>query len=107
MLRSGGAVHTPQILMLSGVGPASVLEKYNIPVLVDSAGVGANLSDHPTFALRLKDKLGVSFNYSKPYDLISTLKLLRAVAQYMIFGTGPLSGNVGSRFLHAFTRLLT
>ncbi|KAF8121755.1 hypothetical protein EV363DRAFT_1437076 [Boletus edulis] len=91
----GGAVHTPQILMISGVGSSSLLEKHNIPVLIDSPGVGANLSDHPTFTLRLKEKLGVSINYSKPYDLMSTLKLLKAAAQYQIFGTGPLSSNVG------------
>jgi choline dehydrogenase len=98
MLRSGGAVHTPQILMLSGVGPASVLEKHDIPVLVDSPGVGANLSDHPVFTLRLKDKLGVSINYWKPYDLTSAFKLLKALAQYTIFGTGLLSSNVGPPF---------
>ena len=104
MLYSGGAVHTPQILMLSGIGPASVLNKYNIPVLIDSPGVGANLADHPMFALRLKEKLGISFNFSKPYDLTSTFKLLKALTQYKIFGTGPLSSNVGSSFLHAFAR---
>ena len=107
MLRSGGAVHTPQILMLSGVGPASVLEKCDIPVLIDSPGVGANLSDHPVFTLRLKDKLGISFNYWTPYNLTSTFKLLKVLAQYVIFGTGPFSSNVGSPFLHAFVRLLT
>lgn len=95
MFHSGGAVQTPQILMLSGVGPASVLQKHNIPVLVDSPGVGTNLRDHPVFILRLKEKLGVSLNYTKPYDLMSTFKLLKAVAQYKIFKTGPLSSNVG------------
>jgi len=91
----GGAVHTPQILMLSGVGPAPLLEKHNIPVVVDSPGVGTNLLDHPRFGLRLKEKLGVSINYSKPYDWMSTFKLLKALVQYNIFGTGPLSSNVG------------
>ena len=98
MLLSGGAVHTPHILMLSGVGPASVLKEHNIPVLVDSPGVGANLSDHPVFNLRLKDKLGIAINYTQPYDLISTFKLLIALVRYKIFGTGPLSSNVGSTF---------
>ncbi|KAF8556234.1 alcohol oxidase [Imleria badia] len=95
MLHSGGAVHTPQILMLSGVGPASILNKHNIPVLVDSPGVGANLLDHPMFALRLKDKLGISFNFTKPYDLTSTFKFVKALTQYKIFGTGPFSSNIG------------
>lgn len=96
MLHSGGAVHTPHILMLSGVGPASVLKEHNIPVLVDSPGVGANLSDHPVFNLRLKDKLGVSFDFLQPYDLFSAFKMFIALVLYKIFGTGPLSSNVGS-----------
>jgi len=43
----GGAVNSPQLLMLSGVGPADHLIEHGIEVLADSAGVGANLSDHP------------------------------------------------------------
>jgi choline dehydrogenase len=43
----GGAIGSPQLLMLSGVGPADHLHDHNIPVFVDSPGVGANLSDHP------------------------------------------------------------
>jgi choline dehydrogenase len=42
-----GAVGSPQLLMLSGVGPADHLREHNIPVFADSPGVGANLSDHP------------------------------------------------------------
>ncbi len=42
-----GAVGSPQLLMLSGVGPADHLHEHNIPVFVDSPGVGGNLSDHP------------------------------------------------------------
>lgn len=42
-----GALATPQLLMLSGIGPAAQLEKFNIPVIVDSPGVGQGLSDHP------------------------------------------------------------
>jgi choline dehydrogenase len=42
-----GALATPQLLMLSGIGPAAQLEKFDIPVIVDSPGVGQGLSDHP------------------------------------------------------------
>ncbi len=43
----GGAINSPQLLMLSGIGPAEHLREHDIPVVVDSPGVGANLSDHP------------------------------------------------------------
>ncbi len=44
---SGGAVNSPQLLMLSGIGPADHLREHGIAVVVDNPGVGANLSDHP------------------------------------------------------------
>lgn len=44
---SAGAVHTPHLLMLSGVGPAGTLSSCGIDVVVDSPGVGAVLEDHP------------------------------------------------------------
>jgi choline dehydrogenase len=43
----GGAVNSPQLLMLSGIGPADHLIEMGISVHADSPGVGANLSDHP------------------------------------------------------------
>jgi choline dehydrogenase len=44
---AAGALRTPQLLMLSGVGPAGHLDAHGIPVLADLAGVGSNLHDHP------------------------------------------------------------
>jgi choline dehydrogenase len=49
---SSGAIETPKLLMLSGIGPAAVLRKHGIPVVRDSAGVGGNLQDHPRVGLR-------------------------------------------------------
>jgi choline dehydrogenase len=43
----GGAINSPQLLMLSGIGPADHLREHDILVQADSPGVGANLSDHP------------------------------------------------------------
>lgn len=43
---SGGTYNSPQLLKLSGVGPAAELQKFNIPVVVDLPGVGTNLQDH-------------------------------------------------------------
>jgi choline dehydrogenase len=47
VILSGGAINTPQLLMLSGVGPADHLTSVGVDVVVDSPGVGGNLSDHP------------------------------------------------------------
>lgn len=43
---SAGALHTPTVLHRSGIGPASVLRNYGIPVVIDLPGVGSNLQDH-------------------------------------------------------------
>ncbi|KAL8748948.1 MAG: hypothetical protein Q9199_007978 [Rusavskia elegans] len=50
VILSAGAFQSPQLLMLSGIGPAATLAKYNIPLLVDSPGVGSNLQDHVWWA---------------------------------------------------------
>ena len=47
VILSGGAINSPQLLMLSGIGPADHLTSVGIDVLVESPGVGSNLSDHP------------------------------------------------------------
>ncbi|KJX97260.1 oxidoreductase GMC like protein [Zymoseptoria brevis] len=53
---SGGAFHSPQLLMVSGIGPASTLRQHGIDVISDLAGVGQNLVDHILFgpAYRVK-----------------------------------------------------
>jgi choline dehydrogenase len=59
VLLSAGAVHTPQLLMLSGIGPAAELKKHGIRVRVDAPGVGANCHDHVACAVNvhLKDEI--------------------------------------------------
>ena len=49
-----GAVGTPQLLMLSGIGPASHLRTMGIDILIDLPGVGQNLNEHPDFVLKFK-----------------------------------------------------
>lgn len=48
VILAAGAVHTTQILQLSGIGPAALLEPLGIDVVVDLPGVGASFQDHPT-----------------------------------------------------------
>ncbi len=65
VILSGGAFGSPQLLMLSGIGPAAELQKHGIPVVHDLPGVGANLQDHidhvQSYRTRGKtDTIGVS-----------------------------------------------
>lgn len=48
---SAGALNSPQLLMLSELGPASIWRRLGIFVVADMPGVGANLQDHPTVSI--------------------------------------------------------
>ncbi len=61
IILSAGAIGSPQLLMLSGVGPAEHLEGVGIPVVLDSPGVGQNLKDHPKLYVTWR----ISDGYSK------------------------------------------
>ncbi|KAJ7471517.1 hypothetical protein B0H11DRAFT_2040302 [Mycena galericulata] len=92
---SAGAIHSPHILMLSGVGPAQQLQQHGIPVIHDLPGVGANLVDHPVVDLYLKDKLNDSVKILKPKSVSEVLSFTRALFQYQLFGTGKMASNFG------------
>jgi len=61
---SGGAINSPQLLMLSGIGPASHLRSLRIPVAHDLPGVGQNLRDHPSLFLTFHA-------YGEPPDVLA------------------------------------
>lgn len=56
ILLSGGAINSPQALMLSGVGPADHLAEHGIEVKLDAPGVGRNLMDHASIILQFKSR---------------------------------------------------
>lgn len=57
---AGGTYNSPQLLKLSGVGPADELKKFNIPVVVDLPGVGTNLQDH--YEISVQGKIESEFS---------------------------------------------
>ncbi len=84
VLLTSGAIGSPHLLMLSGIGPADHLQSVGIKPLLNSAGVGSNLQDHLDCAIRLEA--------SQPITLTPYLGLFKgglAGAQYILRGTGP------------------
>jgi choline dehydrogenase len=61
VLLCAGAIASPQLLMLSGIGPADHLREIGVPVVVDSPNVGAGLQDHPTTVLVWKTQGSYDF----------------------------------------------
>ena len=89
VLLCGGAIHSPQLLMLSGIGPAEHLRAMGIPVVSDLPGVGANLQDHVA--------TGVICSCSRPISLNRALtpwRLPGNLLRYALFHQGPLTSNV-------------
>lgn len=86
---TSGAIGSPKLLMLSGIGPAEHLQAHGIDVIADMAGVGSNLSDHVNIDLvaELNNHHGLD-KYKKPHWA------LWAGLQYLMFGTGPVASNV-------------
>jgi choline dehydrogenase len=96
----GGAVNSPQLLMLSGIGPAAHLSALGIPVLHDLTGVGQSLQDHYSAPLKFKCTLPITVN-----DVMqSNLKKLKAGLQYYAFKNGPLAMGTSPAALFARTR---
>jgi choline dehydrogenase len=72
VILAGGAINSPQLLQLSGVGPATLLEPLGVPIVHDLAGVGEHLQDHLEVYIQYKSKLPVSMqpalaNWRKPW----------------------------------------
>jgi choline dehydrogenase len=66
IILSAGAIASPQLLMLSGVGPSEQLSGLGIPVVHDLQGVGQNLRDHPLVALRMRIRKSIPVSADSP-----------------------------------------
>jgi choline dehydrogenase len=86
VLLCGGAINSPQLLMLSGIGPASHLAEVGIEARVDLAGVGSNLQDHPVVPLLW---------HTRDTSDLAQLNNVRNFVRWKARGTGPLASNVG------------
>ena len=66
---SAGAIDSPKLLMLSGIGPAQHLAEHQITALVDSPGVGANLQDHPEGVIAWRAKQPMVTNSTQWWEI--------------------------------------
>jgi len=85
-----GAIHSPQLLMLSGIGPPDALRALGIAVQAGLEGVGANYHDHPALAVTMEMRDSTSYGLSwraLPRNAWSVL-------EYLLARRGPLASNV-------------
>ncbi|MEO6151571.1 MAG: GMC family oxidoreductase N-terminal domain-containing protein [Croceibacterium sp.] len=90
VILSAGTVQTPQILLLSGIGPAADLKDMGIEVVHELPGVGENYHDHVASPLHMETSDSTSYGLSyraMPRDIAHFF-------QYLFKRTGPLAGNV-------------
>ncbi|MGN6276349.1 MAG: GMC family oxidoreductase [Solirubrobacterales bacterium] len=93
VILAAGAIGSPQLLMLSGIGPAAELQEVGVPVVHDLPGVGENLQDHPYVVCVWDVPGGGSLaDAEKP----------KALLEYLLRRSGPLTSSVAEAF--AFVR---
>jgi len=91
VILSGGTIQSPQVLQLSGIGPARVLEKAGVPVVLDREQVGANLQDHyqARTIVRLKKRMSLNDQVRNPFHLG------KMGLQWLLQSRGPLTVGAG------------
>jgi choline dehydrogenase len=87
VILAGGAFNSPQLLMLSGIGPAAHLKDFGIDPLVDAAGVGKNLADHGMIMSVYPTCEPISFDNELRAD-----RMLLSIIRWLVFGSGPIAG---------------
>ena len=78
-----GSINSPQLLKLSGIGPAAELREFGIDVVVDRPGVGENLQDHLEFYFQVACKEPITL-----YSAVKPLSKLKIGAQWLLFKNG-------------------
>jgi len=96
----GGAINSPQLLLLSGVGPAQHLAEMGIEVHHDLPGVGQNMQDHYQTRIVEKCRFPITVNDI----MLSRWKMLKTGLEYFLFRRGPLTIAAAQAGLFARTR---
>jgi choline dehydrogenase len=89
VILSGGAINSPQLLQLSGIGPGEVLSKAGVPVLVDNPHVGRNLNDHQGINYTWEMKVATYNGILRPWWGKALVGL-----QYLLTRGGPLAKSI-------------
>ena len=92
ILISGGAFNSPQLLQLSGVGPADLLRQHGIEVVLDAPGVGNDLQDHMQVRVVMRCSQAITLN-----DIVNNpIRKVLTGLRYAAFRTGPLTIAAGT-----------
>jgi len=87
VLLAAGAIGSPHLMLLSGIGPADDLRAAGVDVVADVPGVGKNLQDHLLVSVAYRDKSGMTGG-------VTPLNLLGWLGRYLLTRRGPLASNV-------------
>lgn len=86
-----GSIQSPQILQLSGIGPADLLKEHGIDVIADRAEVGANLQDH----YQMRQIVRMTKKWSLNNEVRHPIKLARMGLEWLVLGSGALTVGAG------------
>lgn len=100
MIFSAGAIHTPQLLLLSGIGDTDHLASHTIPVIENLPGVGGHLMDHPVVLIQIRAKEGETLNHLNKRHGDGPLKPIRDMLRWKMGARGPLCSNVRHYHFH-------
>lgn len=89
VILSGGAINSPQLLQLSGIGPGALLQEMGLPVVVDNPYVGGNLSDHQGINYTWRMKVATYNGILRPWWGKAFVGL-----QYLLTRGGPLAKSI-------------
>jgi choline dehydrogenase len=95
----GGAVNSPHVLQISGIGPAAHLQSIGVPVVHDLPGVGANLNDHYVVRVSHRVRNAVTIN-----QLARGGRLMREAVKFATVGNGALTFGVTSAMVFCRSR---